>query len=454
MQALAVTLRGLALREIRIRHWLRVGAKELLTGAVNGVAGAVLTASASGYGKRTPVEEFPLQGRGGQGVIALQTSERNGAAVAALQVAPGQEIGRELTHRLAARTLGPVEPDRQPDHEAADLTFLEKIWPNVEAALRWMEVYGDIDGDGFVEYSRRSPNGLVHQGWKDSNDSIFHADGQLAEGPIAVCEVQAYVYAAKRAAAVVAAALGKPDLAQALKEQARDLQLRFEEAFWCEDLSTYALALDGDKKPCRVRASNAGYCLFTGIARRERARLVAHTLLGDDFFSGWGIRTVSSRENRYNPMSYHNGSIWPHDNALIARGFSRYGFRHEALKILTGLLDASVFLDLHRLPELFCGFPRRPGQGPTLYPVACSPQSWAAGAVLLILEACLGIRIQASPPRVLFRRTKLPAALPEVEIRNLKVGNATVDIGVERTEEGVYLRILRKAADVDIVSIK
>jgi len=336
----------------------------------------------------------------------------------------------------------------------ADLTFLEKIWPNVEAALRWMDEYGDIDGDGFVEYSRRSPNGLIHQGWKDSNDSIFHADGQAAEGPIAVCEVQGYVYAAKRAAAVVAEALGKTPLAQSLKEQAKSLQVRFEQAFWCEELSTYALALDGDKKPCRVRASNAGHCLFTGIARRGRARLVARTMLGDDFFSGWGIRTVSSRENRYNPMSYHNGSIWPHDNALIARGFSRYGFRQEALRILAGLLDASVFLDLHRLPELFCGFPRRAGQGPTLYPVACSPQSWAAGAVLLILEACLGIRIQASPPRVLFRRTMLPPALPKVEIRNLKVGNATVDIAVERTEEGAYLRIPRKAGEVDIVSIK
>ena len=336
----------------------------------------------------------------------------------------------------------------------ADLAFLKQIWPNIQAALQWIDEYGDRDRDGFVEYQRRSGNGLVHQGWKDSNDAVFHGDGTLAQGPIALCEVQGYVYAAKREAAAMAHALGKSDLAEKLKNQANSLKLRFEHTFWCDDLSTYALALDGEKRPCRVRASNAGHCLFTGIASPERARRVAQNLLREDFFSGWGIRTLSSREARYNAMSYHNGSVWPHDNALIARGLSRYGFRKEILKIFTGLLDASLFLDLHRLPELFCGFHRRPGQAPTLYPVACSPQSWASAAVFLILEACLGIRIQASPPRVLFRRTVMPSSLPQIEIKNLTVGSASADLSIQNEGDSVDVRLLRKRGVLDVISVK
>jgi glycogen debranching enzyme len=331
---------------------------------------------------------------------------------------------------------------------------LKQIWPNIEAALQWIDEYGDRDRDGFVEYQRRSGNGLVHQGWKDSNDAVFHSDGTLAQGPIALCEVQGYVYAAKREAAAMAHALGKSDLAEKLKNQANSLKLRFEHTFWCDDLSTYALALDGEKRPCRVRASNAGHCLFTGIASPERARRVAQNLLREDFFSGWGIRTLSSREARYNAMSYHNGSVWPHDNALIARGLSRYGFRKEILKIFTGLLDASLFLDLHRLPELFCGFHRRPGQAPTLYPVACSPQSWASAAVFLILEACLGIRIHASPPRVLFRRTVMPSSLPQIEIKNLTVGSASADLSIQNEGDSVDVRLLRKHGVLDVISVK
>jgi glycogen debranching enzyme len=322
--------------------------------------------------------------------------------------------------------------------------------------LRWIDEYGDADDDGFVEYKGRSKNGLVQQGWKDSNDSVFHSDGSLADGPIALCEVQAYVYRAKLDVAELAGALGLPQLNRKMKDQARDLRLRFDEAFWCESRSSYALALDGAKRPCRVRASNAGHCLFTGIASRERGRLVAETLLNSDFFSGWGIRTLSSAEVRYNAMSYHNGSVWPHDNALIARGLARYGMKKGILKILTGLLDASLFFDLHRLPELFCGFDRRPGQGPILYPVACAPQSWAAGAVFLLIEACLGISIRSSPPMVLFRKTDLPQSLPIIRIRNLCVGGASVDLAIQRTKESesVDITVLRKDGDVDIVSIK
>lgn len=335
-----------------------------------------------------------------------------------------------------------------------DLGFIKQIWPNIQSALRWIDQYGDADRDGFVEYKGRSKGGLVQQGWKDSADSVFHIDGTLADGPIALCEVQAYVYKAKLYAAELASALGHSQLSRKMKDQARELRRRFEEAFWCENRSSYALALDGEKKPCRVRASNAGHCLFTGIASRERGRLVAETLLNRDFFSGWGIRTLSSAEVRYNAMSYHNGSVWPHDNALIARGFARYGLRKGVLKVLEGLLDASLFFDLHRLPELFCGFERRPGQGPTLYPVACAPQSWAAGAVFLLIEACLGISIRSSPPMVLFRKTALPQSLPLIRIRNLWVGDASVDLAIQRTKESVDITVLRKEGEVDIVSIK
>ena len=263
-----------------------------------------------------------------------------------------------------------------------DRPLIESIWPNIEAALRWMDQFGDRDGDGFVEYARQSPRGLVQQGWKDSDDSIFHADGRPARRPIALCEVQGYVYAARRGAADLAAILGHTERSEALSRQAAALRERFESAFWCDDLGTYALALDGDKKPCRVRTSNAGHCLFTGIADRERARRVANVLLSQESFSGWGVRTVAAGEARYNPMSYHNGSIWPHDNALIAQGLAHYGLKEGVLRILTGLFEASTFLDLHRLPELFCGFERRPGEGPTLYPVACSPQSLVGGGAV------------------------------------------------------------------------
>ena len=335
-----------------------------------------------------------------------------------------------------------------------DLGFIKHIWKNIQNALRWIDEYGDADHDGFVEYKRRSKGGLIQQGWKDSSDSVFHRDGSLAEGPIALCEVQAYVYGAKIVMAELASALGQPQLGRKLKDQARCLRQAFEQSFWCENRSTYALALDGAKKQCEVRTSNPGHCLFTGIATREHGRVVAETLLNTDFFTGWGIRTVSSAEVRYNAMSYHNGSVWPHDNALIARGLARYGFKQGVLKILTGMLDSSLFFDLHRLPELFCGFDRRPGQGPTLYPVACSPQAWAAGAVFLLMEACLGISIRSSPPMVLFRRTALPHSLPVVRIRNLLVGDASVDLAIQRTKVGVAISVLRKEGEVDIVSIK
>lgn len=265
-----------------------------------------------------------------------------------------------------------------------DIELIQSIWTNIERALGWIDNFGDLDGDGFIEYSRSAPGGLRNQGWKDSDNAIFHADGTLAEGAIAVCEVQAYVFAAKQAAANLARVLKKEALAERLTAQAEKLRRQFEEIFWCEDLSTYAIALDGRKELCRVRSSNAGHCLFAGIATPERAARVAATLMSAESFSGWGVRTIAATESRYDPMSYHNGSIWPHDNAIIAAGFARYGLTKEAAAIFRAMSDASRHFELNRMPELFGGATRQAGAGPMFYPVSCSPQTWSACAVFLL----------------------------------------------------------------------
>jgi glycogen debranching enzyme len=337
---------------------------------------------------------------------------------------------------------------------SGDQPFIESIWPNIELALQWIDRYGDVDGDGFIEYARHSPKGLVHQGWKDSRDAVFHADGALADGPIALAEVQGYVYAAKRGAADMAAQLGDGARAQELMRQAQTLRERFTQAFWCAELETFSLALDGRKRPCRVRTSNAGHCLFTEIANAAQAERTAHMLMQEQLFSGWGIRTVAASELRYNPTSYHNGSIWPHDNALTAYGLSRYGLREPSLRILTGLFDASLFIELHRLPELFCGFPRRPGEGPTSYPVACAPQAWAAASVFLLLQACLGLSVHTHPPQVSFSYPLLPPFLQRVYIKNLRVGQASVDLFIRRHVHNVSVSIDRREGRVDILTVK
>lgn len=335
-----------------------------------------------------------------------------------------------------------------------DLNFIKSIWGNIERALNWINTRGDTDGDGFVEYSKKAHNGLIHQGWKDSPDSVFHADGRDATGAIALCEVQAYVYEAKLRAAKLAEALGYSERTSELTLQAGVLRRRFERAFWCEECSTYALALDGEKRPCRVRTSNAGHCLFAGIASQRHAQKTAATLLSQEMFSGWGIRTVATNEVRYNPMAYHNGSIWPHDNAMIAYGLARYGLKEHAHKILTGLFDASIFIELHRMPEVFCGFARRRGEGITLYPLSCVPQSWAAASVFMCLQACLGLSISASPPRITFHRPILPEYLQEIVIKNLSVGRATVDLILHRYPQDVGLNITRRKGNVDVIVIK
>jgi glycogen debranching enzyme len=335
-----------------------------------------------------------------------------------------------------------------------DLAFARTLWPHIERALRWIDQHGDVDGDGFVEYIRRTDGGLSNQGWKDSSDSVMHADGTLATAPIALCEVQGYVFAAKRAAAVMARALGDPKRASLLDADADALAKTFDQAFWSESLGTYALALDGEKRPCEVRSSNAGHCLWSGIARPDRAARVAKALLADDMFSAWGIRTLGSEEARFNPMSYHNGSVWPHDNAIIAAGLAAYGHRAAAARVAGALFDASLFVDAHRLPELICGFPRRRGEGPTLYPVACSPQAWAATAVSLLLQSFLGLELDATREEVRFARPVLPPFLPFVELHGLRLGDSSLDLRLERHADDVTMRILRREGPASIVVIR
>ena len=336
----------------------------------------------------------------------------------------------------------------------ADLAFIDAIWPNILAALEWMRSSGDPDGDGFIEYARRSSSGLVQQGWKDSHDSIFHRDGTLAAPPIALCEVQGYAYAAWKGAARLAAVRGEQQRADEWQDRAARLQMRFEEAFWCEELGTYAIALDGSKRRCEVRSSNPGHCLFTGIATPAHARRVGDTLMEDSSFAGWGIRTVSAGEARYNPMSYHNGSIWPHDNALAAAGLARYGMIDGAIRIFGGMLDLSQAVDLQRLPELLCGFHRRDSEHPTLYPVACAPQSWAATAVFQLLEACLGLDVDAVSRRVSFSRGRLPDHIDWMHLSNLTIGDARLNLRLERHPHDLGVTVLSRHGEIDVVGLK
>ncbi len=334
---------------------------------------------------------------------------------------------------------------------SGDLETIRVIWPNIEAALNWIDVSGDRDGDGFVEYDRQTDHGLANQGWKDSHDSIFHADGRDALGPIALCEVQAYVYAAKRAGAELALALGHVGRVEALNRSAEQLRVAFEEKFWLEDLGTYALALDGEKQPCRVRASNAGHALMAGIVSPERAVRVADLLTGDRFFTGWGIRTLAMGEARYNPMSYHNGSVWPHDNAMIAMGFARYGLNAHAANILEGVMAAATEMELFRLPELFCGFQRRRGRGPTPYPVACAPQAWAAGAPFALIQASLGLQLHHAQGCVTLNNPILPPSIEEAVLPNLQIGDSVMKLGLSRFSDEIVATVLERRGPAKLV---
>ena len=308
----------------------------------------------------------------------------------------------------------------------------EAMIGSIESALNWIDDHGDVDGDGFVEYITRSSRGLVNQGWKDSGNSIIHTDGRLAQPPIALAEVQAYNYYAKRRMAELYALLGNHERAGALSEQAATLKHRFNEVFWLPRENYFALALDHDKKPVKTVTSNPGHGLWTGIIDEEKARLVSERLLQPDMFSGWGLRTMSKSSINYNPMSYHNGSVWPHDNAIIIRGLKKYGFNKEAEKVATGLFEAALHYEYYRLPELFCGFTKRSISRPVNYPVACSPQAWAAGSIFMILQALLGIDADAPSDTLYINNPSLPAWLGEVDIRRMKVNDSSISLKFRR----------------------
>ena len=371
--------------------------------------------------------------------------EMRGGEMAALREVPFAQYYGSVDATPLFVLLAGLYVERTGDEET-----LAELWPAIEAALGWIDGPGDPDRDGFVEYQRASEQGLANQGWKDSYDAIFHADGRLAEGYIALAEVQGYVFAGKQMAARCAARLGKRDMAQKLEAEATLLAERFEQAFWCEELGTYALALDGAKRPCKVRASNAGQLLFTGIVRNDRARMVAADLMRPHFFTGWGIRTVAHGEARYNPMSYHDGSIWPHDNALIALGLARYGLKHSVGHVFKALFDTAAYMDLRRLPELFCGFRREKGRGPTLYPVACAPQAWASATPFTLLEAALGLEFDAARGEIRLRNPRLPAFLNEVVLRELQLGPSSVDLRVSRHGDEVSLEVLRTRGRIQV----
>ena len=331
-----------------------------------------------------------------------------------------------------------------------DLASLQALWPHLDLALAWMD--RRADAEGFVRYQRSTEDGLANQGWKDSYDSISHSDGTLARGAIALVEVQAYVYAARRAGAAIAQRLGLRTEAAALEAGAERLRQAFEARFWCRRLGTYALALDGHGQQCQVRSSNAGHVLMTGIAAPERACRVARSLLHARMFSGWGIRTLAADEARYNPMSYHNGSIWPHDNALIALGLARLGLRAETARLFEGIQASADAMDLRRLPELFCGFPRRPGQGPTSYPVACSPQAWAAATLPAFVQASLGLSFDPAARGVRLDRPDLPGFLDSLTLRDLRLCGARVSMTVSRTPGEVSVSVIERDGDIQVVT--
>jgi glycogen debranching enzyme len=332
-----------------------------------------------------------------------------------------------------------------------DLEFARSLLPSVDAALGWIDTFGDLDGDGFVEYRTRSARGIRNQGWKDSHDSIVHTDGRLAEPPIALSEVQGYVYLAKTRIADVYRALGDETRANQLLAQAEELRRRFNEVFWMEDERYFAAALDADKRQVRTVMSNPGHGLYCGIVDDEKASLLAKRLLAPDMFSGWGIRTMSKAAAAYNPMSYHNGSVWPHDNALIAAGLKRYGLARSTNRVATALFDAAIEADYLRLPELFCGFTRRTPNRPVSYPIACSPQAWAAGSPFLLLQAILGISARAHENLLTVNKPHLPSWLNTVEVRNLSIGSSRISLVFRREGEITSFSLLNREGDVRVV---
>jgi glycogen debranching enzyme len=328
-------------------------------------------------------------------------------------------------------------------HWTGDTGLIQKLLPHIERALEWVNGYGDRDHDGWVEYFQESTKGIANQGWKDSADSVVHASGEFAVAPIALVEVQGYVYQAKSRLAPILDALGRKDLAQSLREEAEKLRLAFDQAFWMEDEQYYAIALDADKAQVQSVTSNPGHLLMSGIVSKDRAKEVAKRLVADDMFSGYGIRTMSSRSTGYNPMSYHDGSVWPHDNAMALIGMSRLGFRDEASTVVTGLLKAAEHFEYSRLPELFCGYDQSIGY-PVSYPVACSPQAWAAGTSIVLIQAMLGMTVDAMDHSLRINPF-LPEGINWLQVTDLPVGNGRISVDLKRSHDNgpLEVRLLR-----------
>jgi len=330
-----------------------------------------------------------------------------------------------------------------------DLALIRGLWPALKAAIDWLETCGDSNGDGFIDYARGADTGLSNQGWKDSEDSVFHTDGRFPVGPVALVEVQGYAFAAWRAMAAMARRLGEPG-AEAWSARAEAMRLAVEERFWMADSGFYAIALDGEGALCAPHASNPGHLLFVGLPSPERAALVTQRLLSPDFDSGWGVRTLAKGSARFNPMSYHNGSVWPHDTGLALAGMSRYGERAGVAKVLHNLFEAGRDFEM-RMPELICGFAREAAEPPIAYPVACLPQAWAAGSAFMMIQACLGLSIDAGRREVRLVRPHLPAGVHELSLHGLTVDGGCIDIVVQR--HGTDIAVTPKRCEGAPVSV-
>lgn len=333
-----------------------------------------------------------------------------------------------------------------------DLDLIRSLWPNLIAATEWMRDYGDSNGDGLIDYQRAAETGLSNQGWKDSEDSIFHKDGRFPKGPVALLEVQGYAYAAWQAMAELGGQL-TDGRARAWQRRAEEVRQLVEDRFWLEDEQFYAIALDGNGRACEAIGSNAGHLLFTGLPSAVRAEAVSRRLLGAEFRSGWGLRTLARGQARFNPMSYHNGSVWPHDTSLGVAGMARYGERDAVAMILGEIYAAASHFQM-RLPELFCGFEREPGEGPIAYPVACLPQAWAAGSVFLMLQAALGILIDARTRTITVDAPTLPDGIERLTISRLQVGDASVDLAFERLGGQVVVMPRNRVGDLKVVTTR
>jgi glycogen debranching enzyme len=332
-----------------------------------------------------------------------------------------------------------------------DVEAVRSLWPNVLAALRWIDEHGDADGDGYVEYRKRSPGGLDNQGWKDSRDAICFPDGTLAEPPIALVEVQGYVYQAKTNIARLARDLGEEALAGRLEAEAAALRERFNRDFWMEREGYFALALDREKRPVPSITSNPGHCLWSRIVDQDKAGRLVRRLVSPALSSGWGIRTMATKQAAFDPIGYHLGTVWPHDTALIAHGMKRYGFDRESRQVLDQLALAGAFFPYARFPELFCGFSSEDVSVPVQYPVACRPQAWSSGAPLLMVRSYGGLSADAAHRRLYIDRPRLPPWLDRVEIQGMRVGGARLDLIFTNNNGVTATEVPRKEGDLEVL---